>query len=291
MVLMDKLPIMFAVNVVHWTSFRIGSFREQFTIEHQDGTSFWIGAALNSNRTEWGRIRMDFNPNKVASHEAFQKLLSFLTIHSRPMHRSIRRYDLAVDIPLDRLDVILVKDQRAYIKRHHGRELTEYLGSKASTVGRVKLYNKSAEANLTYPLTRLELTLDPSIAYSMLPLPVVYCINTHQVEIGELNLNDTERFILNALLQGCGSLNQLCRKTREKMQLIMERYASLVSIMEHDYTAILLHLRSYIADTGTEQIDVSENDQPPKLLPPPTPTWVREAENAEEIMTDVPLQQ
>ena len=123
----------------------------------------------------------------------------------------------------------------------------------------------------------------------MLPLPVVYCINKHQVDIGELMLNDTERFILNALLQGYGSPNQLCRKTREKMQLIMEQYASRVSISEHDYSAILFQLRSYITGTGTERIDVSESDQPPRMPPPPTPAWVHEAENAEEIIPDALL--
>ena len=71
MKLLDALPVHYAVEVTHWNSFHIGTFREQFTIAHQDGTSFWLGAALNGKTTEWGRVRLDFNPNKVAQHTAF----------------------------------------------------------------------------------------------------------------------------------------------------------------------------------------------------------------------------
>ena len=122
MKLLDALPMHYAVSVTHWNSFRIGAFREQFTIAHQDGTSFWLGAALNGKTTEWGRVRLDFNPNKVAQHTAFQTLLLFLVKNTRPMHRIIKRFDLAIDIPVDRFDCFLVKDSRAYSERRHGQE-------------------------------------------------------------------------------------------------------------------------------------------------------------------------
>ena len=147
MTLMDRLPIKYAVDVVYWTSLRPGSFRDQFSIKLQDGNSFWCGVVLNGRTMEWGRCRLDFNPNKVAQHEVFQKLLNFLIANTRPMHRHIRRYDLAIDIPVTRYSCFLVKDGRAYIERKHGQEYTQYLGAKSSTVGRVKLYNKQVESN------------------------------------------------------------------------------------------------------------------------------------------------
>ena len=124
MKLLDALPMRYAVEVTHWDSFRIGTFREQFTIAHQDGTSFWLGAALNGKATEWGRVRLDFNPNKVAQHTSFQTLLLFLVKNTRPMHRIVKRFDLAIDIPVDRFDCFLVKDSRAYSERRHGQEWT-----------------------------------------------------------------------------------------------------------------------------------------------------------------------
>lgn len=87
------------------------------------------------------------------------------------MSRKTRRYDLAADIPVLRQDAFLVKDSRAYLERRHGREFTQYLGAKSSTVGRVKLYDKAAEAGLNYPLTRLEMTLDPATPYERVNFP------------------------------------------------------------------------------------------------------------------------
>lgn len=171
MSLMGSLPIRYSVAVTHWNNFKMGSYKEQFTIRFQDGNSFWVGAVLNGNRPQWGRLRLDFNPNKVSQHAAFQAVLQFLIRHTRPMHRLIKRFDLAIDIPVPRDSVFLVKDSRAYIERRHGQEWTQYLGAKSSTVGRVKLYNKKTEATLDYPLTRLELTLDPSVPYEEVNFP------------------------------------------------------------------------------------------------------------------------
>lgn len=237
MKLLDALPMHYAVSVTHWNSFRIGAFREQFTIAHQDGTSFWLGAALNGKATEWGRVRLDFNPNKVAQHSAFQTLLLFLVRNTRPMHRIVKRFDLAVDIPADRFDCFLVKDNRAYSERRHGREWTQYLGAKSSTVGRVKLYNKTVEARLNYPLTRLELTLDPAVGYDEMAFPTVYAAFTAQISTDEFEATDTERFILGALLNGYGSLNMLGRKTRAKMEHLLELYVQRVEISKSEYAA------------------------------------------------------
>ena len=225
MSLLDKLPITHAVEVTHWNNFRPGSFREQFSIRFQDGNSFWIGAVLNGRKPEWGRVRLEFNANKVAEHEVFQLLLSYLVGNTRPMHRTVKRFDLAIDIPVLRQDVFLVKDNRAYIERRHGQEWTQYLGAKSSTVGRVKLYNKQVESNLGHPLTRLELTLDPATPYEKIKFPEVYYLDDLQLCFDEtVKAGDTERFILNAILQGCGTINQLGRKTREKIKILLDQY-------------------------------------------------------------------
>lgn len=281
MLLLDKLPISHAVEVTHWNSFRPGSFREQFTIRFQDGNSFWLGAVLNGRKPEWGRVRMDFNPNKVAEHEVFQLLLDYLVTNTRPMHRTVRRFDLAVDIPVQRQDVFLVKDNRAYIERRHGQEWTQYLGAKSSTVGRVKLYNKAVEANLAYPLTRLELTLDPSTPYEQTNFPTVYYLNNLQIGFDEtLKATETERFILNAVLQGCGTINQLGRRTREKIRALLSRYVKYVEVSGEDYRRILWQLSSY--KNGKLPTAATDPDQPPPKKPN-IPDWVIEAEKAEAL--------
>ena len=280
MKLLEALPIRYAVEMVYWSSFRPGSFREQFSIKLQDGNSFWLGVVLNGSRPNWGRCRLDFNPNKVSQHEAFQVLLRFLIANTRPMHREVRRFDLAVDIPVQRYSCFLVKDGRAYQERRHGVEWTQYLGAKSSTVGRVKLYNKQAESKLSHPLTRLELTLDPAVPYDEINFPTVYFLDDLQMCFEESKATDTERFILNALLQGVGSLNDLGRKTRVKIESLMNLYVKFINISASDYSTILNQLRAYTV--GTAASDATDPDQPPKPADPPLPDWLSDAEAAED---------
>ena len=166
--------------------------------------------------------------------------------HTRPMHRKIRRYDLAVDIPIERQSVYLVKDARAYYERRHGREITQSLGPR-SAHGRVKLYNKQIEAKLASPLTRLELTLDPAIPYGEIRFPSVYYLDDMQMHMDELRATETERFILNAILAGYGSTKQLGRKTRAKIELMLSGYVEYVKISEREHRQILDGLREYTA--------------------------------------------
>lgn len=271
MILLDKLPLKYAVDVVHWSSFRPGTFREQFKIQMQDGTSFWLGAVLNGRKPEWGRCRLDFNPNKIAQHSAFQTLLAFLLLSTRPMHRTIKRFDLACDIPVLRSNIFFVKDNRAYIERRHGQEWTQYLGAKSSTVGRVKLYNKQVESNLSYPLTRLEITLDPATPFNEINFPTVYFLNDLQMCFDEMKSTETERFILSALLQGYGALTDLGRKTREKIKHLMEQYVSYIQISKKDFYAILGQLHTFT--NGQLQTGKIDPDQPPPK-PCDLPDWV-----------------
>ena len=273
--LLEHMPIKYAVQVTYWFSGKIGTFKHQFKIQMQDGTSFWLGCILNSRRPV-NRFRLDFNPNKTAQHRALQDLLSFLILHTRLHRRTVKRFDLAVDIPVARNDVFLVKDNRAYQERRHGEELTQYLGAKSSTVGRCKLYNKKIEAKLDYPLTRLELTLNPETPYEDIRFPVVYYIANMQTSLDELiRITDTERFIIGALLQGYGAVTDLGRKTRAKITQLLESYVKEVQISKQDYEGVLNQIRGYL--TGQALSEATNEDQPRNV-----PAWVQEAEQAEQ---------
>lgn len=273
--LLESLPITHAVEVTHWNSFKMGSFKEQFSIHFQDSNSFWLGVALNGRKPEYGRVRADFNPNKVSEHEVFQLLFGYLVENTRPMHRTIRRYDLAVDIPVLRQDAFLVKDSRAYIERRHGQEWTQYLGAKSSTVGRVKLYNKTVEADLNYPLTRLEMTLDPATPYEKVNFPTTYFIDDYQLCFSGQKATDTERFIINALLAGCGTLDQLGRGTREKVKKLLSDYVKSVEIGREQYEQVIRQVKAYAS--GKMQTAATIQDQPPPQGKR-VPAWIGEAE-------------
>lgn len=234
------------VEVLRWENYKPGTFRYQTTFRIDDGKSFWMGHGLNGKGIQIERYRLDWNPNKVAENPTFLNVHGFLLRNSRETQCKVPRFDLAIDIPAKRSDCFLVKDRRLYIERRHGVELTQYLGSKSSTVGRVKLYNKTAEAKLNYPLTRLELTLDPTKPYEEINFPVVYRVDSEAVAANELRITDTDRFILNAVLHGCGMLNDLGRKTRLKIENILGNFVKPVALPKSIYEIVLQQLSASV---------------------------------------------
>lgn len=151
-------------------------------------------------------------------------------------------------------------------------------------MGRVKLYNKQAESKLPEPLTRLEITLDPTLPYNTIQWPKVYVLDTPQLCLSETKATDTERFILNALLQGFGSLNDLGRRTGAKMEDIMSLYVRPIKIGQQDYKNILKQLSEYTK--GTVQFEISDPDQLPSP-PPKYPAWAIYAEKDTDLIKPI----
>lgn len=230
------------ITVRTWQSIKPGTFRENIHFTLDEGRSFWLGYGLNGNGILKDRYRLDFNPNKVSEDPNFRIILEFLLRNARANLCRISRFDLAIDIPVERSKCFLVKDRRLYIERKHGQEFTQYLGSKSSTVGRVKLYNKAMEADLEYPLTRLELTLDPKVPYEKISFPTVWCLRDQQIASDKLKVTETERFILHAILQGFGVVNDLGRKTRAKTENLLKNYMRKIKISEESFDKILKQL-------------------------------------------------
>lgn len=242
---LDQMARRNKVNIRTWTSNKPGTFHDQTTIQTDDDRSFWVGCGLVGSGTLVDRYRLDANPNKVGDDPNFQLIREFLVRNSRDGFCKVSRFDLAVDIPVDRSRCFLVKDRRMYIERRHGVEFTQYLGSKSSTVGRVKLYNKTAEAKLDYPLTRLELTLNPITPYEEINFPKVYVVDDDAMTLATEKLTDTDLFILNAVVQGCGQVTDLCRKMGEKIKCVLNDYLSEIEITRDCYEKILNQINSY----------------------------------------------
>lgn len=242
----DSLTGNDGIEIVSWKGNKPGNFLDQYLFRLTKDCSFWLGHGLIATDISFDRYRLEFNPNKVAEHEVFQIIHQLLISYSRKTACRIARFDLAIDIPVDRNRCFLVKDRRLYIERRHGVEYTQYLGSKSAVVGRVKLYNKTAEAKLDYPLTRLELTLDPGTPYEKINFPKVYYLKSTCTNTVNIKMTDTDRFILNTLLQGFGSLNDLGRKTRSKMEKLMTNFLCPINISSEIYGKVLAQLNSYI---------------------------------------------
>lgn len=243
--LIDNLAVQYGVEIIRWTSFKPGTFSEQTSIRLSDDISFWVGVGLNGKKTAWDRCRVEFNPNKVGNTLAFARVLKYLCDRTFATQRKVARFDLAIDVPVSREQCFLVKDRRLYLERRHGQEYTQYLGAKSSKVGRVKLYNKAIESSLDYPLTRLELTLDPAVPFENVNWPSVYYLDAPNILFDKVRVTETERFIIRAILNGFGSLHDLGRKTQAKIRNILNTYILSVTISTELYSAILTHVAEY----------------------------------------------
>jgi len=144
-------------------------------------TSISVGLGFISDKVKVKEGFIDFNPNKIFgsfyneypvlnhdedidnpflhSNNLKKTVLDILeTIKSYSHEYYVLRYDLAVDIPCSRTDIFLIKDRRKYLQfRKSNEDITEYLGARSSA-GYVKIYNKMIESELTFKLTRIEVT-------------------------------------------------------------------------------------------------------------------------------------
>lgn len=278
--MLSTLDLRYAVNTRRWPSLRIGTFRENLTLTFADGSSFYIGFGLNEVKPNFGRIRLDVNPNHCVRHQVFQIILGYLNMTCKKFRTTVRRFDLAIDLEADRADVELLKDHRAYMEiRKSQTDRTQYLGGR-STGNRTKLYNKSLESRLNTPLTRLELTLDPSVPYSKITWPKAYVIKTRQAQLDELaHLTDTERALLDGILAGNIDLTRLGRKTRLKLEQYMNGYVQWITVSPSDYQQILNRLHT-LTDYPNSDLGVDTVlDNPPRPRPS-LPAWVEKAEKS-----------
>lgn len=216
----------------HWTSSKLGACREQFTFKCSNGASFWLGVGMNTISGVKHVVRVDYNPNKVYDTLELDFVLSTLTNYT--VRCECVRFDLAFDYPIPRRLAFLVKDKRKYEAHSNNSKYleTEYLGARSAS-GRVKLYDKTSESNLDYDCTRLEITLDGSLDMNTqlsTYFPLVYVLDDFvNLDFSTLNLNDTELFILEKLLDKPSDIKRLGRAMQKKIEPVLLRYTNSIT--------------------------------------------------------------
>lgn len=145
--------------IKEWVSTAISDFRYNFTVEIEEGKSFWFGFFHNSDKrhqSEKGRynLTLEFNPNKLKNCN-----LIFDIIHLSNFW-TLKQFDIAIDVPYSILDICGInkkrfKDVRVFSAGYDDK--TIYLGRSNN---RVKIYNKKRESNINMlgELTRIEIT-------------------------------------------------------------------------------------------------------------------------------------
>lgn len=225
----------------HWESRKIGTFRHQFTFACLADNSFWVGVGLNSSGKAVNRVRLEFNPNKVGRDLSFLRVFNRLcALASRPP--GFVRFDLAVDVPVLRENIFLLKDRRLYEEyRLSESNRTQYLGER-NRPGRCKLYNKQQESRLPQPLSRLEITVDGQHASPQDVLaiwPPVLILDDLQLAFSDFSLSDIDRFILRSLLLSPDRLTELKGRHKQKFGRILEQYVRTLALDIHFYEKII----------------------------------------------------
>ena len=153
--LIEHLDTVMSDGVDFYTANRVGKYQSMWTFKFGDETATVGVGLVGLNNVDMTKGFFEFNPNKLGDVREFYGIRRVLD--EAGARFSTARFDMAFDLPGERKLYQLVKDRRKY-EYHNGGAVSEYLGCR-NRIGRVKLYDKSAESGLSVPLTRLEITV------------------------------------------------------------------------------------------------------------------------------------
>ena len=215
----DEMPFSMSLyRDTYYQSLKKLTYLNNFKFElclGSEQSSFWLGTHFQGFDKTLDSWKLELNPNKCMPCDFVSSLFSLLNTYSKNI--SIGEYDIAVDIPLCRDSLFLVKDKRKYqCILNSSVDKTEYLGSRHSH-GFCKLYNKQLESCLKSPLTRFEVTCTSLLLSDILSVfPLIYA-QREQLLFIDSKLNDTDKFILKTLIFDPVRISELGRNKRKKM--------------------------------------------------------------------------
>ena len=143
-----------------WLSDKVMCFKYNYTIELEEGRSFYFGFHCNNEKIQFFKndvkynLTIEFNPNKIKDAP--------LLLHILGMSGDwyLRSLDLAVDLKINILDLILSKSGKRTLKSWSNGfdDKSFYIGTGDR---RIKIYNKKKESNLkdVNELTRVEVSV------------------------------------------------------------------------------------------------------------------------------------
>ena len=250
-------------------------YRYMFNIDYGRST-MTVGLMFNGSKKEDSlKGFLEVNPNKCFDNMVCQNDVLFLL--SNCVGYSVSRWDLAIDIPIDREVVRMKKDQRKYeLSQKSVADRTEYLGQR-SAPGRVKLYNKTIESGLDYPLTRLELTLGGGLDrwHSEFErwCPAVWTSKSVHEDLEESELSDTQKVLVELLRESPDTAQYLSRvnfRVRKKIEPYVMGIDTQLTFNESSVKEIVTQLQDFFkrstvlewgcAHKGTRS-DTAEGDE------------------------------
>lgn len=232
----------------YWTSASVSKFKHNFDFEVSRTERYFMGVQANwMTPSQYNTyVRLEFNPSKLFA------CLEVFDLHRRlvaaALHVDVKKFDLAIDIPVSREDCFIFKDQRREIMyKLSESNKTSYLGQRGQH-GHVKLYNKQLESDLPNPLTRLEITIDyehiTELEFRSI-FPKVMYFDTGQLEFDDTSYSDTDRVLLLACLEHPDYLSMLNYRRRKKIECILSKYTHTLEPDLIKYRHILSEILKY----------------------------------------------
>lgn len=231
-------------KIEYYQSFKMYQYRHLITVKLDDcDSSITMGFQLNSEKKhESFKGFIEFNPNKVGCSKFYEWLLIQLKIQFKEVN--VNRWDLAIDIPIERSRVFMRKDNRLYSKLESQNGITEYLGRRSHD-GFVKLYDKTKESNLDIKQTRFEITISGLKEFDSLNIPEVTIIN----EFSNMNdLNTTDKVLVELIKLNGGIeeyLRKLGRRKSEKLRPYLVQTDKALCIEKNIYDELINQLKLY----------------------------------------------
>ena len=217
--LIGHLDMVMSDSIDHYTANRVGKYQYMWTYTFGDATATVAYGLVGTNKTDFTKGFFEFNPNKLGDVKAFYGIRRILD--EAGVKFSTSRFDVAFDMPGERRLYQLVKDRRKY-EYHNGGAVSEYLGRR-NHIGRVKLYDKTKESNLTKELTRLEITVGESFDSAIKAWPHLVGLETIQ---GMTSTNSALALALKRLAE-LGEpiepyLSMLDRRTKSRLMKVLK---------------------------------------------------------------------
>lgn len=231
---------------------------QNYILQASTGDTFYMGVGIYgaSPSALWENVKLEFNPAKVGGCKWFGALYDFLIASAK--YVDFKRFDVAIDIPVARSRLKLVKDQRKYsLLEYSAENKTEYLGVR-SAHGQVKLYNKALEQHLDMDLTRLEITVEYDnsswIEFQRIFPECVYIASG----VPPADLKDTELVLYLACNEHPEYIKMLGRKMRKKIEQLLATTAQKVKPDKGSYENILAQILYYGKDVKPEMFKDSD---------------------------------
>lgn len=194
--------------------------------------SFWMGYYHNTEKSEeYHNLVIEYNPNKVQKSKHLQEILKTYFSNKEFVVVSC---DIAIDLHNVDMKHDIFWDKGAkkiYKEFREGDSMTIYMGSGAN---KVKIYDKAKEQGLKDDIkwTRYEVSMRVDTPVTELntfkyraKLPEIYIIPTFRYDF---DLNDTDWCLIQGIVNGVYSVDQLGRKKREKIRTALEKQSKFV---------------------------------------------------------------